>query len=217
MDHVDLTPYPFPKGMAIPRLMPFQEFPWNGDGYLAAEVLRLKEAHGLSVAIETGTCLGSTTCWLAENFDKVLTCDVNEGWIGVAIERTKQWAGKVWVENYSSTVLLNKNAPMGFYFLDAHWNDHCPLLDEFEAIAKAGVKPCIVIHDFWVPGTNFGFDRFPDTGDAFCLDVILPHLDAIYGHGGWNFNYPTKVEGARRGWISIEPATAPAPAQAAKP
>ena len=51
MDHVELKPYPFPPGVTIPRLMPAQEFPWNGDGYLAAEVLRLKDAHGLVTAI----------------------------------------------------------------------------------------------------------------------------------------------------------------------
>jgi hypothetical protein len=52
--------------------------------------------------------------------------------------------------------------------------------------------------------TDFGFDKMPD-GRPFSLDLIRDHLDRIYGEDGWKHNYPTKVEGARRGWISIEP------------
>ena len=205
MNKVDLKPYPFPEGMAIPRLMPFQEYPWNGDGYLAAEVLRLKAAHGLNAAIETGTCLGSTTCWLAENFDKVNTCDVNGQFLDIAYARTSGYAGRISFAHGDSASQLRRSAPRGFYFLDAHWGPNCPLLDELEAIAEAKVKPCIIIHDFQVPGTDFGFDKMPD-GRPFSLDLIRDHLDRIYGEDGWKHNYPTKVEGARRGWISIEPA-----------
>ena len=208
MDHVKLTPYPFPTGVDIPRLMPFQEYPWNGDGYLAAEVLRLKKAHGIRCANETGTCLGSTTCWLAENFDKVNTCDVNGEFLDIAMARInkRDTVGRVNISHASSVDILNNHAPDGLYFLDAHWGPHCPLLRELDAIAAAKVKPCIVIHDFQVPGTDFGFDRFPDSGYPFCLEAIAPHLDAIYGTGKWGHRYPEKVEGARRGWISIEPA-----------
>ena len=208
MNHVDLTPYPFPESVVVPRLMPFQEYPWNGDGYLAAEVLRLKDAHGLTKAIETGTCLGSTTCWLAENFDHVSTIDVNAEWQQIAYTRQLDIPGDVkFITNNSAKVLnISTFGDDWLVFLDAHWGPNCPLLEELEAIAKIGCKPYIVIHDFQVPGTDFGFDRFPDSGYPFCLEAIAPHLDAIYGTGGWRHNYPTKVEGARRGWISIEPA-----------
>lgn len=204
MDHIDLKPYPFPEGIEIPRLMPFQEFPWNGDGYLAAEVLRLKDAHGLNMAIETGTCIGSTTCWLAENFDKVCTCEINGAFMDIAYARTSGYAGRISFSHGDSVSVLRKKSPHGFYFLDAHWGSQCPLLNELVAIAVSGIKPCIIIHDFHVPGTDFGFDKMPD-GAPFNLELIQPYLDNIYGKGGWKHNYPTKVEGAKRGWISIEP------------
>lgn len=207
MDHVDLKPYPFPDGMQIPRLMVFQEYPWNGDGYLAAEVLRLKAAHGLTKAIETGTCLGSTTCWLAENFDFVHTIDVNAEWQQIAYTRQLDIAGEVKFYTDDSAKVLNMSTIVDgwFAFLDAHWGDRCPLLDELRAFAFIGAKPVLLIHDFQVPGTDFGFDKMPD-GRPFSLDLIRDHLDRIYGEDGWKHNYPTKVEGARRGWISIEPA-----------
>lgn len=206
MNHVDLKPYPFPEGVTIPRLMPYQEFPWNGDGYLAAEVLRLKEAHGLTKAIETGTCLGSTTCWLAENFDVAHTIDVNADWQQIAYTRQLDIPGEVVFHTDDSAKVLNMST-IGdgwFMFADAHWNEHCPLLDELKALAFIGAKPVLLIHDFQVPGTDFGFDKMPD-GRPFNLELIQPYLDRIYGEGKWKHTFPTKVEGARRGWISIFP------------
>lgn len=221
-EKVTLSPYPFPEGMAIPRLMPFQEYPWNNDGYLAAEVLRLKEAHGLANALETGTCLGSTTLWLAENFDRVWTCEIHEPTYEIASARFAELNGAHSIKDSSDRFFKNIAARrrdsrkaawndagrVDFIFLDAHWGEHCPLLDELAAIASpehaAKKKPCIIIHDFHVPGTDFGFDRMPD-GRPFELDLIREHLDRIYGEGGWKHNYPQQVEGARRGWISIEP------------
>jgi len=214
MNHVELKPYPFPEGVTIPRLMPYQEYPWNGDGYLAAEVLRLKEAHGLSFAVETGMCLGSTTCWLSEHFEMVTTCEVNEVFFKIGVLRTMR-SGNVYPHLKESKHVVGLREPWvnepskRLYFLDAHWGDHCPLLDELDAIAKAGVKPCIIIHDFQVPGyREMGYDKMPD-GTPFCYNMIEPYLIAIYGEDGFTTNYPTKVEGACRGWISIGPVSVP--------
>ena len=244
MDHVDLTPYPFPEGIAVPRLMPFQEYPWNNDGYLAAEVLRLRDKHGLTVAFETGTCLGSTTLWLREHFRHTYTVDVNSVFMGIAHDRfiaagIRHIRGEEHTSNamfgrlaggpeagnsitaniddsvksivkYARNIIGQyKNGDRHFFFLDAHWGEHCPLLGELDAIAyhispEVMRRPCIVIHDFQVPGTDFGFDCMPD-GRPFNLELIRGHLDRIYGDWGWRHNYPTQVEGARRGWISIEP------------
>lgn len=222
MNHVDLRPYPFPEGMAIPRLMPFQEYPWNGDGYLAAEVLRLKKAHRLTNAHETGTCLGSTTCWLAENFTfHVCSYEINAQYHAIAEQRLAMLKevrpGVDLVLDKSENMLLldmDGCADRCLVFCDAHWQEHCPLLEELDIIAKSGAKPCIVIHDFKVPGTDFGFDRFPPCeafamGQDFDMNAIGESLDAIYGKAQWKYNYPTKVEGARRGWISVEPIAQP--------
>jgi len=202
MDHVKLNPYPFPEGIAIPRLMPFQEYPWNGDGYLAAEVLRLKDAHGLHIAIETGTCLGSTALWLVEHFAHVRTVEAHEPYLKIARARLCD------VQNvethWERSVVITTIHVADFYFLDAHWAEECPLLHELESIDFHRIKPCILIHDFQVPGTDFGFDSMPD-GRPFNLELIAPYLDRIYGEGKWKHNYPTKVEGAKRGWLSVEP------------
>lgn len=204
-----LTPYPMPPG--VKRLMPFQDYPFNGDGYAAAEVLRLKEKHGLRTAIETGTCYGSTTLWMSDNFDGVRTCDVNDDWMNIAKFRNMGVDGIVrknisWVSEGSPYAL--KRLPIydkTLVFLDAHWGVHCPLLEELEAICDAGAKPVIMIHDWQVPGRpDLGHDHFPD-GRPFELSAILGHLDAIYGAGGWDHHFNDKAEGAKRGILYVEP------------
>lgn len=218
--------YPWPEGMMIPNLMPYQAFAFNGDPFLASEVLRLKEAHDLVGALETGTCLGSTTLWLAENFDKVWTCEVSDQFYEIACARFAAINGSHAVvdntDRYYKTIIARKRdsriavkqdaARVDFIFLDAHWGPHCPLLDELNVIADVSAiprivtrdKPCILIHDFQVPGTDFGYDCMPD-GRPFNLELIRGHLDRIYGEGKWKHRYPTEVAGARRGWISISP------------
>ena len=211
MDHIELKPYPFPQVVDVPRLMPFQEFPFNGDGYLAAEVLRLKEAHGIRSAIETGTCLGSTAIWLAETFAEVNTAEVNDEYGHIAIQRgalvfgNKNVKCDIWPK---SSIEMMREVSAGLYWLDAHWGDHCPLLDELSVIAEqwgvGSTKPCIIIHDFQVPGTDFGYDKMPD-GRPFNYELVKPYIDRIYGEGKWNHNYPTQVDGAKRGWASFSP------------
>jgi hypothetical protein len=201
-----LVPYPMPSG--VKRLMPFQEYPFNGDGYAVAEVLRLKAKHGLTCAIETGTCLGSTALWLSDNFDFVWTYEVHAPFLAVAHKRFGD------IANIESLLcdsaeglrrtLVDFNAPF-LLWADAHWNEHCPLLDELDAVAKAGMRPVIMIHDFQVPGRpDLGHDLFPDR-TPFRLPAISDHLDAIYGIGGWDHHYNDKAEGAKRGILYVEP------------
>ena len=215
-----LAPYPMPPG--VKRLMPFQEYPFNGDGYAAGEVLRLKAKHGLTKALETGTCLGSTTLWLSENFDKVWTSEVCEEFYDIASQRftahqkphaldtTERFWQNIIARRRDSVMAVRGDADRAhFFFLDAHWGDTCPLLGELGSIANPerplSRKPVIMIHDWQVPGRpDLGHDHFPD-GRPFALEHIAGHLDAIYGVGGWGHHYNDKAEGAKRGILYVEP------------
>lgn len=223
MDHVALTDYAMPPG--APRLMPYQTYPFNGDGYLAAKVLELKARHGLTRAFETGTCLGSTTLWLAENFDKVWTCEISRDFYELACARftmhqkpeavadatDRYWQNITARLRDSAKAAWNDAGRADFIFLDAHWGDVCPLEAELDAIAspehnELSKKPVIMIHDWQVPGrSDLGFDHFPD-GEPFNTDRIRPRFDAIYGAGGYTVSYNDKAEGAMRGVLIAEPA-----------
>ena len=47
--------------MSAPLLMPFQDLPFNGDSFVCREFLKIKEQLGITVAVETGSCMYSTT------------------------------------------------------------------------------------------------------------------------------------------------------------
>jgi len=219
--------------MEIPTLMPFQMSPMNGDHYITDEILRLKETFNLKVAIETGTCFGSTSLWMAKHFPFVITIETNKQYQDIAKERAKNDAigNIVFFLGSSQTLLphilktsqtllphiLQTRSSIGddaLFFLDAHWGPHCPLLDELKAIADHGIKPCIVIHDMKNPNDDrFGFDEYPITKDGlpvvqqFCYGWVKPSLDLIYGEGGYfhYFNTGFKQESAQRGVLFCIP------------
>lgn len=199
-----LVPYAMPSG--VKRLMPFQEYPFNGDGYAVAEVLRLRAKHGLTHAFETGTCYGSTTLFFAEHFEQVITCEIHRPTFEIAAERLKDSPRVLnFLENSPDGIRHYGGRYLGLYFLDAHWGNVCPLFDELNAIAEMNNRPVLMIHDWKVPGRpDLGYDHFPD-GRPFELSAITDHLDAIYGEGGWDHHYNDKAEGAKRGILYVEP------------
>ena len=203
MDHVELKPYPMPAG--APVLMPYQDLPFNGDGYAAAEVLRLKEKHGCTNVVETGTCLGSTAIWFAQNFSMVITIEAHKPYLDIANERLFR-VGNTLTYYGESAERLKSCTSADFYFLDAHWGRVCPLLDELQILATDSRRPVIMIHDFQVPDRpDLGYDCFPD-GKPFSLKAVAPYLDKIYGKGQWTHHFNDKAEGACRGILYVEPA-----------
>ena len=212
--------------MELPNLMPFQELPFNGDKFIEDKFLELKERFHLTYAVETGTCLGSTTIFLADNFDHVYTIEVNPEFKKIAAERIDKelsfrktlaismYLGKS--EELLPLIIWSRRDRIGnntIFFLDAHWGDHCPLKDELKAIADAGIKPVIAIHDFFVPGaTTLGHDtaRVPAANGAtdiqpFDLPWLESSFDAIYGKGKYGYEYNSDKEsgGAKRGIIYV--------------
>lgn len=199
--------------MKVPVLMPFQMVPMNGDHLITDEMLRLKDLFKIKTAIETGTCFGSTSLWMAKNFETVLTIESNKQYLDVAIER----AANEKIENIrfyygkSESVLpdilsLYQVDEEVLILLDAHWLNACPLLDELKSIANHQVKPCIVIHDMKNPNDErFGFDSY--NGQEFTFEWVKPSLDMIYGENGYTYYFNTgfKQESAQRGVLFCHP------------
>jgi hypothetical protein len=198
----------------IPTLMPFQLNPFNGDEFIQEEFLRLKKKFNITSVIETGTCLAGTTIWLAQNFDRVFTVEVNRIWLKIAINRiesasvgdkVKAFLGKSEqvLDDIIKLYSLKDNTLM---WLDAHWAEACPLLDELKSIANNKLKPIICIHDFMVPGEHeLGYDTYG--GQPFTFEWIKPYLDNIYGDGMYGVSYNTNENsgGAKRGIIYLTP------------
>lgn len=202
--------------MNIPNLMPFQLEPFNGDTFIQEEFLNLKKKYNLSVAVETGTCLGSTSIFLSKHFDKVFTVEVNPSYREIALQRFSEEgipADKITSLEGSSIrwigaiVNVGKVGHNSIFFLDAHWGSECPLESELNIIAELGLQPVIAIHDFQVPDQpQLGYDSTP-LGQPFTYSWLKPVFDKIYGANNYYvyYNSDEKSTSVKRGIIYICP------------
>jgi hypothetical protein len=189
------------------NLMPFQDYPFNGDFFLEKEFLRLRDKYNIKKAVETGSCLFSSTKWFSDNFNEVITYEMNSSFYEEGIKK---------IQNKNNVKALVCNSVDGLkqleytpkeniiFFLDAHWQAYCPLLDELETISKLDINPIIVIHDFKTNNPEFGYDTHD--GKDFDINLVAPKLSKIYPNE-YLYYYNTEAAGARRGVIFIEPKT----------
>ncbi len=195
-----------------PVLMQNQQGALNQDTFAQKEFIRLKDAFNLKNCIETGTCLGYTTAFLAEHYENVHTIEINSSYLHVAdinrigaLENVTTHLGDSPVE-LSKIFAANAVGDTTFIFLDAHWGAHCPLKQELKAIKVARIKPVIAIHDFQVPNhPELGYDMIGD--QPFNFQWLKPEFDAIYGAEGYHHHYNSEAVGAKRGIIYITPTT----------
>jgi hypothetical protein len=190
------------------NLMPHQWEEFNGDYYISNNFIKLKEKFNLTHAVELGTCLGSTAIWLANNFSKVDTIEINEDFAKIAIERFIEgdvYNISIYVGNTTDilpTINIHDNS---IIFIDSHWYDVCPMLQELTIIADKKIKPVIAIHDFYVPNENLGYDEIH--GQPFTMEWINQYIINIYGENGFDFYYNSDSESTeiKRGIIYITP------------
>jgi hypothetical protein len=192
--------------------MPFQDLPFNGDNYVCQEFLKLKEKYNINVAIETGSCLYSSTTWIADNFDKVYTVEINREYAQHGVHKISHRSNvHLFIDdsvNWMKNILPNhiNNQDQCIYFLDAHWGDHCPLLEEIQLISNISQKPpIIVIHDFYTGDPNLGYDTYKN--QPFTWDWIKPSVDVVKEKFGVEYShyFNTQAEGAKRGLVYIIP------------
>lgn len=206
-NNIKLMPY---SGLmpGEPIIMPYQAKPFNGDTLICEEFIKLRDNFGITTAIECGSAVGGTTKWLSENFEQVYATEINNDFRQYSLKRTVG----IYVDNlYGDSVellppileLCNNNTLL---FLDDHWLEHCPLLDELAIIAASGLKPVIAVHDFLVPDhPEFGYDEY--NGQAFTFEWLKPHFDKIYGEDGYDHYYNTGIveASAKRGILYVTP------------
>jgi hypothetical protein len=178
--------------------------PFEGDTYIKDEIIALKNKLGLKYCVETGTQYGSTTLELYDIFDNVTTIEADEKYFNGAINRFVGLNIQAY-NGLSQDVLISIPIPDNiFFYLDAHGCDigGCPLKQELQVIASNNHKNiCIAIHDFKVPGQQFGFDTYDF---ELCYEEIEPHLKYIYPNG-FSYHYNSEADGAQRGIIYIYP------------
>lgn len=185
---------------------------FEGDTLLKDKFEQIIKENKISWIIETGAYYGATTKHLSLWTDKVDSIEVVEENYKKAVENN---SGNPKIDFHlgsSEKVMdtlfagFNKKGrrPNLLCFLDAHWQEYNPLLDELAIIAKWKWKPIIIIHDFLVPDkSELGFDTYKDI--TYEWSWIAEKIDAIYGKEGYTYEYNTEAVGAKRGVIFIYP------------
>lgn len=179
---------------------------YEGDEFVHHEIKKLVDKFKVDFIIETGTFLGATTKRLSE-FCKVETFEVVAENYNKSVVNCKGFDSiklnlKDSVNGLKDLIPLKKDKSI-LFFLDAHWWDACPLLDELKVIAENGIKPVIVIHDWKVPNRpDLGFDSYK--GQDFTFEWIEQSIKKIYGKD-FSYHYNNEASGAKRGLIYIYP------------
>lgn len=182
---------------------------FEGDTFLKETFKNIVKDFNINHIIETGTYHGYTTKHLAKMVDRVDTIEVVELNYLTALKHLKRLKNvNCYIGN--SSELLESVLPIQptnlFCFLDAHWQQYNPLIDELKVIAKSGLKPIIAIHDFKVPNRDdLGYDVYKQTGIVYEWNWIAKSIEAIYGKDGYSIKYNDKSTGAKRGVIFIFP------------
>jgi len=141
-------------------IQPFPNlYPFNGDFEFSDKLIELIKRYDLKWVIETGTSNGNSTRQLATMFSQVYTIELNRAQYEVTTPFLKQFPNTTAYCGHSGKMLSQllqdlKLTGNGAFYLDAHWYNDWPLLDELKAISNSNVKghSLIIIDDMDIPG-----------------------------------------------------------------
>ncbi len=196
--------------------------PFNGQPLRQAIFEAVLARVPVKAIIETGTYRGVTTRFMAERFaGPIQTVEVNPVWAVYAAHQLHDLPTVTAQCQDSRTFLVRHlianrygGGPVLFY-LDAHWQDDLPLLDEVTIIAGYMRDALVLVDDFAVPGDP-GYSS-DDYGPGKRLD--LPYLAPVLAQfSGVFFPVDSAREGgSRRGCVLLASSPALAAALAGIP
>lgn len=132
----------------------------------------LMESCSFDAIIETGTWIGHTTGYMAK-YSKlpIHTCEIDRRFYNIANMRLKDFNNisfylqdsRQFLKYLGKTELADKKV---FIYLDSHWYDDLPLVEELITILDTWSDFVVMIDDFKVPndagyGYDICFDRTP--------------------------------------------------------
>lgn len=173
-------------------------FAFNMAPELGPFFASIRRDYHIDTVIETGTFKGGTAVLFSLLFDRVHTIEISQEFYQQATENLTDYPN-VHCHLGSSEIVLReilptlKDKPLIFY-LDAHWENHWPLLEELEEISKTHKDNCIiVIDDFKVPGRkDIRYDKY---GNHECsYNYIKDQLNKIYSAYEYHYLIPLAVK-----------------------
>ena len=161
--------------------------PFHGDVILQSLIAEIIEFFGVSTFFETGTYLGESLNYVCEHFEKlrIMSCEVDETYYEYASRRLAKCKPKLF--NLSSPIALRLARHFSMlelltlFYLDAHWENYWPLLDELREIRQ--LKHAIVIvDDFKVPDhPELGYDSYGGNENSlsYIAEVLKPGDESL--------------------------------------
>ncbi len=178
---------------------------FEGDTSLKSQIENIINDFDIDYVIETGTFMGASTKQFANMVKQVHTIESNVEFFNKAKENLKGIDNVVMHFGDSATTIKAalKEIPVNktvFIFLDAHWGDNNPLLEELKEIKRSNLSCIIAIHDFFNPNhPDYGYDTYGDI--VYNYDYIKKDIEEIFINP--TILYNTNAIGAKRGVIFI--------------
>lgn len=180
------------------------------DPIAAKKFKDMAKTYGIKTVVETGTYLGDSTLQFAKYVPYVYTVEINQEYYikaanRVCAEKTlNKKLGVIYLHHgnspdFISYVIGRIFEPVCFY-LDAHWRTYWPLKDELKAI-KGKPNSFIIIHDFKVPGKDWGYDIWQGQENSY--EYIKDDLAAI--NPNYKISFNEEAEGNKRGILYAIP------------
>ena len=176
------------------------QLPFEGDTFILPEIIKLRDRLRLTRCVETGMQYGNTTNALRNVFPRVLTIEADPAFFDLA-KLNYLHLDVDMVLGKSQDVLPGVVSSNTLYYLDAHGCDigGCPLKEELAILADANLTNiAIAIHDFQVPGKDFGFDTYDY---PLTMSEIEPLLEGVFKDPAYHYN--TEANGAYRGIVFV--------------
>jgi predicted O-methyltransferase YrrM len=193
-----------------PKLKRNEGGPFNGQEFRQGIFLELVRNMGFSAIVETGTFRGLTTQYMYRNSGlPVYTAELSPRFLAYARLRLRKDT-RVTLYNSDSRAFLQQliNGRLlenddVFFYLDAHWGEDLPLLEEIEIIFGNLPGAVVMVDDFKVPwDTQYTYDDYGN-GKTLDLDYLAPAIDK-YGLVAF---FPAQdaagETGARRGCVVL--------------
>jgi len=155
--------------------------PFNGQPMRRAIFLDIMRLAAPTVIFETGTYRGATTHFMAGATPAhVLSSESHIDNFHFARRRLGGLAN-VSLFHMDSRSFLRRYVPVlhsadrvSFFYLDAHWQDDLPLLEELHIVFEQAPRSVVMVDDFEVPDDpGYIFDDY-GPGKRLCLDYLAP-------------------------------------------
>jgi hypothetical protein len=184
--------------------------PFNGQRRRQAAVEAMFQAVPFATVIETGTYRALTTMYLRRITDaRIATVEVNPRYFEYSRRRLRRFEHVSQFLGHSPVVVerLRQDeewqAEPVFFYLDAHWLDDLPLVEELHVIRKGWTDFVALIDDFKVEGDEgYQYDDY-GPGKALELGLIAGVPEFADLHVFWPTCRAMRETGARRGWVVV--------------